>query len=64
MFGEHVGFEVHALADAAERYLAQGFAALKIRFHRGDWRADIRALETDIVRMLGEITGSGAEGTL
>ncbi len=26
--------------------------------------ADIRALETDIVRMLGEITGSGAEGTL
>jgi hypothetical protein len=23
--------------------------------------ADIRALETDIVRMLGEITGSGAE---
>ena len=34
-----------ALADAAERYLAQGYAALKIRFHRGDWRADIRALE-------------------
>ena len=34
-----------ALADAAERYLAEGFRALKIRFHRGDWRADIRALE-------------------
>jgi L-alanine-DL-glutamate epimerase-like enolase superfamily enzyme len=34
-----------ALAEAAERYLAQGFAAMKIRFHRGDWRADIRALE-------------------
>jgi L-alanine-DL-glutamate epimerase-like enolase superfamily enzyme len=34
-----------ALADAAERYLAEGFTALKIRFHRGDWRADIRALE-------------------
>ena len=34
-----------ALAGAAERYLAQGFAAMKIRFHRGDWRADIRALE-------------------
>ena len=34
-----------ALADAAERYLALGFTALKIRFHRGDWRADIRALE-------------------
>jgi L-alanine-DL-glutamate epimerase-like enolase superfamily enzyme len=34
-----------ALADAAERYCSQGFAAMKIRFHRGDWRADIRALE-------------------
>ena len=33
------------LAAAAERYLAEGFAALKIRFHRGDWRADIKALE-------------------
>jgi L-alanine-DL-glutamate epimerase-like enolase superfamily enzyme len=34
-----------ALAEAAERYLEQGFAALKIRFHRGDWREDIKALE-------------------
>jgi L-alanine-DL-glutamate epimerase-like enolase superfamily enzyme len=34
-----------ALADAAERYKAQGFTALKIRFHRGDWREDIKALE-------------------
>jgi len=34
-----------ALADAAERYRAEGFAGMKIRFHRGDWRADIRALE-------------------
>ncbi len=34
-----------ALADAAENYLAQGFSALKIRFHRGDWKSDIRALE-------------------
>ncbi len=33
------------LADAAERYLALGFPALKIRFHRGDWRHDIAALE-------------------
>ena len=33
------------LADAAERFLAEGFAALKIRFRRGDWRDDIRALE-------------------
>jgi L-alanine-DL-glutamate epimerase-like enolase superfamily enzyme len=34
-----------AQADAAERYLAQGFAALKLRFHRDDWRDDVRALE-------------------
>ncbi|HXQ46491.1 MAG TPA: mandelate racemase/muconate lactonizing enzyme family protein [Caulobacteraceae bacterium] len=34
------------MADAAERYRAEGFAALKIRFRRGDWRADVRALET------------------
>ena len=33
------------LADAAERYLAEGYKALKIRFHRGDWRKDIAALE-------------------
>ena len=32
------------LAYTAERYLAQGFRAMKIRFHRGDWRQDIRAL--------------------
>jgi L-alanine-DL-glutamate epimerase-like enolase superfamily enzyme len=34
-----------AQADAAERFLARGFPALKLRFHRGDWRDDIRALE-------------------
>src|ERR1700693_995747 len=34
-----------AQADAAERYLAQGFPAVKLRFHRGDWRDDVRALE-------------------
>jgi L-alanine-DL-glutamate epimerase-like enolase superfamily enzyme len=33
------------LADAAEAYLDSGFAAMKIRFHRGDWRADVKALE-------------------
>jgi L-alanine-DL-glutamate epimerase-like enolase superfamily enzyme len=37
--------EPSAMADAAERYLAEGFAALKIRFRRGDWRADVAALE-------------------
>jgi L-alanine-DL-glutamate epimerase-like enolase superfamily enzyme len=34
-----------AMAEAAERYLGQGFPALKLRFHRGDWRDDIKALE-------------------
>jgi len=34
-----------AQADAAERFLAQGFPAVKLRFQRGDWRDDIRALE-------------------
>ncbi|MFM9974230.1 MAG: mandelate racemase/muconate lactonizing enzyme family protein, partial [Beijerinckiaceae bacterium] len=34
-----------ALAEAAEKYLAEGFSALKIRFHRGDWMHDIKALE-------------------
>ncbi|MBV9567842.1 MAG: mandelate racemase/muconate lactonizing enzyme family protein [Hyphomicrobiales bacterium] len=33
------------LADAAAAYLERGFAAMKIRFHRGDWRKDIKALE-------------------
>ncbi len=33
------------LAEAAEAYLARGFPALKIRFHRDDWRKDIKALE-------------------
>jgi L-alanine-DL-glutamate epimerase-like enolase superfamily enzyme len=37
--------EPERLAEAAEAYLARGFGAMKIRFHRGDWRKDIRALE-------------------
>jgi L-alanine-DL-glutamate epimerase-like enolase superfamily enzyme len=37
--------EPKALADAAARFTAEGFGAMKIRFRRGDWRADIRALE-------------------
>ena len=40
-----------ALAEQAERYLARGFRALKIRFHRGDWREDIRALEAVRARL-------------
>ena len=38
--------EAVALADQAERYLAEGFCALKVRFQRAHWREDIRALET------------------
>jgi L-alanine-DL-glutamate epimerase-like enolase superfamily enzyme len=34
-----------AMAEAAESYLDQGFPALKLRFHRGDWRDDVKALE-------------------
>ncbi|MBL8670482.1 MAG: mandelate racemase/muconate lactonizing enzyme family protein [Alphaproteobacteria bacterium] len=34
-----------AMADLAERVLARGFPAMKVRFRRGDWRADIKALE-------------------
>ena len=37
--------EPEELADVAERYLAEGFGAMKIRFHRGDWRKDVKALE-------------------
>jgi len=37
--------EPPALAEAAQAYRELGFAAMKIRFHRGDWRKDVRALE-------------------
>ena len=33
------------MADTAERFIARGFPAMKIRFQRGDWRDDIKALE-------------------
>ena len=33
------------MAEVAERFLGEGFPAMKIRFHRGDWREDIKALE-------------------
>lgn len=32
-------------ADVAERLLAHGFGAMKIRFHRPDWRDDVKAIE-------------------
>jgi L-alanine-DL-glutamate epimerase-like enolase superfamily enzyme len=34
-----------AMADVAERFLEAGFRGMKIRFHRGDWRDDVAALE-------------------
>ena len=37
--------DAKAQADAAERFLGLGFPALKLRFHRGDWREDLRSLE-------------------
>ena len=33
------------MAETAQRFLAEGFPAMKVRFQRGDWRDDIRALE-------------------
>ena len=33
------------MAEAVQRFLGEGFGAMKIRFRRGDWRDDIRALE-------------------
>ncbi len=44
-----------AQADTAERFLAQGFPALKLRFHRGDWRDDVRALEAVRARVGGRL---------
>jgi L-alanine-DL-glutamate epimerase-like enolase superfamily enzyme len=44
------------LADAAERYLAEGFGALKIRFHRGDWRSDVKALQAVRARVGDKLT--------
>ena len=37
--------EPEALAEQAERCLEHGFPAVKVRFQRGDWRDDVRALE-------------------
>jgi L-alanine-DL-glutamate epimerase-like enolase superfamily enzyme len=37
--------EPGALAEAAQWYAGEGFGALKLRFRRADWRADIQALE-------------------
>lgn len=44
------------MAAAAEAYLGQGFRAMKIRFQRGDWRDDIKALEAVRGRVGGKLT--------
>ena len=43
------------MADAAQAYLAKGFKALKIRFHRADWREDVKALEAVRARVGGKL---------
>jgi L-alanine-DL-glutamate epimerase-like enolase superfamily enzyme len=42
-----------AMAETAERFRAEGFRAMKIRFHRGDWREDVAALEA-VRKRLGD----------
>jgi L-alanine-DL-glutamate epimerase-like enolase superfamily enzyme len=32
------------MGDAAARFMEEGFAAMKVRFHRADWRDDVAAL--------------------
>ncbi len=44
------------MADVAERRLADGFGAMKVRFHRGDWRDDIKALEAIRARVGDQLT--------
>jgi L-alanine-DL-glutamate epimerase-like enolase superfamily enzyme len=41
------------MAETAERLRAEGFKAMKIRFHRGDWREDVAALEA-VRKRLGD----------
>ncbi|HEY7747915.1 MAG TPA: mandelate racemase/muconate lactonizing enzyme family protein [Aestuariivirgaceae bacterium] len=42
-----------ALTAQAQRYVDEGFGAMKLRFHRGDWRDDIKGLET-VRRKIGD----------
>src|SRR3712207_4331104 len=45
-----------AQAEVAERFLARGFRGMKLRFHRGDWREDIAALEALRARVGDKLT--------
>lgn len=44
------------MAAVAESYLGQGFTAMKVRFQRGHWRDDIRALEAVRARVGDRLT--------
>ncbi|WP_181702778.1 mandelate racemase/muconate lactonizing enzyme family protein [Chthonobacter albigriseus] len=44
------------MADAAERFIAEGYPAMKIRFQRGKWQDDIRALEAVRARVGDRLT--------
>lgn len=44
------------MAEVAERYLDRGFTAMKIRFQRGHWREDIKALEAVRARVGDRLT--------
>jgi L-alanine-DL-glutamate epimerase-like enolase superfamily enzyme len=48
--------DASAMADQAERFREEGFGAMKLRFHRGDWRQDIKVLEA-----VRKKVGSGLE---
>lgn len=37
--------EPSRLAELAERYLAEGFAAMKVRFCKPDWRTEVKGIE-------------------
>lgn len=44
------------LAEVAESFLERGFRAMKVRFHRADWREDVQALESVRKRVGGRLT--------
>lgn len=48
--------EPEELADVAEAFLERGFRAMKVRFHRADWRDDVLALEAVRKRVGGRLT--------
>ncbi|MEQ9814416.1 MAG: mandelate racemase/muconate lactonizing enzyme family protein [Azospirillaceae bacterium] len=45
-----------AMAEAAGQYVEAGFAAMKLRFHRADWRQDVAAVEAVRARVGDRLT--------